>query len=292
MNGPNLPVPFPRREGGDGQSTAARVYFIGAGPGAPDLITVRGRDVIARADVVIYADSLVHPGVAAFAKPDAEVYGSAKLTLEETAALMLGAVRAGKTVARIQSGDPAIYGAMQEQLAILEQEGVPYEIVPGVSSAFAAAAVLGAELTVPGVAQTVIMTRHAGRTGVPEKENLPSLAAHGASLVLFLSVTMVEQVVAELIEGGYPPETPAAAVYRVTWEDELVLRGTLADIAVRVKKAKLKLHTLILVGPALAERDGAAPRSNLYDPAYTHRHRKGSRRGQKSEVRSQRAVRA
>jgi precorrin-4 methylase len=147
-----------------------------------------------------------------------------------------------------------------------------------VSSAFAAAAALRAELTVPSVTQTVIFTRHAGRTGVPEKENLPSLAAHGASVVLFLSVSMVEQVVKELIAGGYTPDTPAAAVYRVTWEDELIVRGTLADIAAKVKQAKLKLHTLILVGPALAERSGDSPRSHLYDPTYSHRHRKGSRR--------------
>lgn len=262
----------------DPPALAPGVYFIGAGPGAPDLITVRGRDIIARADVVIYADSLVHPGVAALAGPHATVYGSARLTLEEMVGLMIEAVRAGKAVARVQSGDPAIYGAMQEQIALLERAGVPYQIVPGVSSAFAAAAALGAELTVPGVTQTVIFTRHAGRTGVPERENLPSLAAHGASLVLFLSVSMVEQVVRELIAGGYPPETPAAAVYRVTWEDELVLRGTLCDIAEKVKRAKLKLHTLILVGPALAPRAGATPRSNLYDPAYSHRHRTSARR--------------
>jgi precorrin-4/cobalt-precorrin-4 C11-methyltransferase len=255
-----------------------RVYFIGAGPGAPDLITVRGREVIARADVVIYADSLVHPGVAAYARSDAEVYGSAARTLEETVAIMFDAARAGKIVARVHSGDPSIYGAMQEQIGLLEREGVPYEIVPGVCSAFAAAAALGAELTVPDVTQTVIFTRHAGRTGVPEREGLPSLAAHGASLVLFLSVTMVEKAVEELIAGGYPPETPAAAVYRVTWEDELILRGTLADIAGQVKQSKLQLHTLILVGHALAARDGVERRSNLYNPAYSHRHRKGRRR--------------
>ncbi len=259
--------------------TDGTVYFIGAGPGAPDLITVRGRDLIGRADVVIYADSLVHPGVAAYARPDAEVHGSATLSLEEIVGRMLAAVRAGKTVARVHSGDPSIYGAMHEQLAQLNREGVTYEIVPGVSSAFAAAAALGVELTVPGVSQTVILSRHAGRTGVPERENLPSLAAHGATLVLFLSVMMVEQVVRELLEGGYPPETPAAAVYRVTWEDELILRGTLADLATRVKHAKLQLHTLILVGPAVDPHlvAGATHRSNLYDAAYSHRHRRGVR---------------
>lgn len=259
--------------------TEGKVYFIGAGPGAPDLITMRGRDLIAAVDVVIYADSLVHPGVVAYARPDAEVHGSATRSLEEIVSLMLAAVRLGKTVARVHSGDPSIYGAMHEQLAQLEREGVAYEIVPGVSSAFAAAAALGVELTVPGVSQTVILSRHAGRTGVPELENLPSLAAHGATLVLFLSVTMVESVVRELLDGGYPPETPAAAVYRVTWEDELVLRGTLTDLVSRVKEAKLQLHTLILVGSAVDPylRAGVTHRSNLYDVAYSHRHRKGTR---------------
>lgn len=257
--------------------TQGKVYFIGAGPGAPDLITVRGRDLIARADVVIYADSLVHPGVAAYARPGAAVYRSAHLALEQIADLMLDAVRQGKMVARIQSGDPSVYGALHEQLALLERAAVSYEIVPGVSSAFAAAAALGVELTVPEVSQTVILTRHAGRTAVPRKESLPSLATHGASLVLFLSVTMVERVVAELLEGGYSPETPSAAIYRVTWEDEVVLRGTLASIAGQVKEAKLQLHTLILVGAVLdpALRTATLHRSNLYDGAYSHRHRKG-----------------
>src|SRR5262249_49048809 len=144
-----------------------------------------------------------------------------------------------------------IYGALHEQIAQLERAGVAYEIVPGVSSAFAAAAALGVELTVPSVSQTVILTRHAGRTDVPEREHLASLAAHGATLVLFLSVTMIDRVVRELLEGGYDAATPAAAVYRVTWEDELILRGTLADIAARVRQARLQLHTLILVGPAI-----------------------------------------
>jgi precorrin-4 C11-methyltransferase len=259
--------------------TEGKVYFVGAGPGAPDLITIRGRDAIATADVVIYADSLVHPGVAAFARPDAKVHGSARLRLEQIMRLMLAAVRAGKRVARVHSGDPSVYGALHEQVALLEREGVAYEIVPGVSSAFAAAAALGIELTVPSVSQTVILTRHAGRTSVPERENLASLAAHGATLVLFLSVTMIEQVVRELLEGGYDAGTPAAAVYRVTWEDELILRGTLADIASQVKQARLQLHTLILVGPAIDRHldADALHRSNLYNAAYAHRYRKAAR---------------
>jgi precorrin-4/cobalt-precorrin-4 C11-methyltransferase len=254
------------------------VYIVGAGPGAADLITVRGRDVIARADLVIYADSLVHPDVAAYARPDAEVIGSKALTLEEQTERMLAAAREGKSVARVQSGDPSIYGAMHEQLAVLEANGVPYTIVPGVSSAFAAAAALGVEFTVPDVAQTAIFTRISGRTQVPEPEALRSLAAHRTSLVIFLSIPLIEQVVEELLAGGYPADTPAAVVYRATWEDELVLRGTLMDIAAQTKAHKLQLQALILVGPAIAGpalRSRESHRSNLYDPAYTQRHRKG-----------------
>jgi precorrin-4/cobalt-precorrin-4 C11-methyltransferase len=254
------------------------VSFIGAGPGAPDLLTLRGRDRIAEADVVIYADSLVHPGVAALAKPEAIVYGSKALTLEETAALMLDAARAGRRIARIQSGDPSIYGALHEQVAILEREQIPFEIIPGVSSAFAAAAALGCELTVPNVTQTVIFTRLGSRTPVPDREALSLLASHNASIAIFLSIPLIERVVEELLAGGYPPETPAAVVYRVSWEDELILRGTLADIAPRVKQAKLQLQALIMVGPALDEtlKAGSEHRSNLYSPAFSQRHRAAS----------------
>jgi precorrin-4/cobalt-precorrin-4 C11-methyltransferase len=256
--------------------TLGTVTIVGAGPGAPDLLTLRGRDAITNADVVIYADSLVHPGVAAFAKPGAAVHGSASRTLEETMALVLDAVRAGKHVARVHSGDPSIYGATNEQLAILEREGVPYEIVPGVSSAFAAAARLGVELTAPDLTQTVIFTRVSGRTRVPEPEELRLLAAHRCSIALFLSAALVDRVVDEFRAAGYPEETPVAVVHRVTWEDELVLRGTLADIAGQVKAARIQLQALILVGPTidpeLRARD-AGRRSNLYRPGYHHRFR-------------------
>jgi precorrin-4/cobalt-precorrin-4 C11-methyltransferase len=259
--------------------TVALVSFIGAGPGAPDLITLRGRDRIAAADLVIYADSLVHPGIAAYARDGAEVRGSAGLTLEQAGALILDAARAGKRVARVQSGDPSVYGALHEQIVLLERERVAYEIVPGVSSAFAAAAALNAELTVPGLTQTVIFTRLGARTPMPEQEALARLAEHGASMAIFLSAPMIDRVVVELLAGGYAPDTPSAAVYRVSWEDELILRGTLGDIAAQVKAAKLQLQTLILVGPALAEHgDGplAEARSNLYHPGFSQRHRRAS----------------
>jgi precorrin-4/cobalt-precorrin-4 C11-methyltransferase len=254
------------------QAHIGSVSFVGAGPGAPDLITIRGRERIAGADIVIYADSLVHPGVAAYAKSEAEVYGSASLTLEETLALIIDAARAGRNVARVQSGDPSIYGALHEQIAALEREAIPYEIVPGVSSAFAAAAALHAELTVPDVSQSVIFTRLGARTTVPEGERLADLAAHGATIAIFLSIPHVERVVEELLAGGCTPDTPAAAVYRVTWEDELILRGTLSDIAAKVKSAGMQLQALILVGPAL-DPNRSAHRSNLYNPAFAQRHR-------------------
>lgn len=250
-----------------------RVYIIGAGPGDPDLLTVRGRRIVESADLVVYADSLVDPRVGDLAKPGAEVIGSAALTLEEIAARMIEAARAGRTVARLHSGDPSIYGALHEQLALLDAAGVPYEIVPGVSSAFAAAAALGVELTVPEVTQTVIFTRLSGRASpVPEAESLRALASHRASLAIFLSVTMMRRVVEELIAGGYPPDTPAAVLYRVTWPDEAVVRGTLATIADQVRAAGWKKQAIVLVGRALdpALRAELARRSRLYSGNYSH----------------------
>jgi precorrin-4 C11-methyltransferase len=250
------------------------VYFIGAGPGAPDLITVRGRALIEMADVVIYADSLVDPRVCEYARSDAEVLGSSSLTLEEIVERMIAAARAGKMIARLHSGDPAIYGAIHEQIARLDAADVSWSIVPGVSSAFAAAAAIGAELTVPEVSQSVIMTRISGRASpVPTGEDLRSLAAHGTSLVLFLSVSHIARVVKELVAGGYPTDTPVAVVYRVSWPDEAIVSGTLADIRAKVRAVKWTKQALILVGPALAGGpDGH--RSRLYSPEYTHLFRK------------------
>jgi precorrin-4/cobalt-precorrin-4 C11-methyltransferase len=258
-----------------------KVYFIGAGPGDPELLTLKGRRLLGEADLVIYADSLVHPGVCAFARPDAEVLGSSGLTLEEVWQRVEAACQAGRTVARVHSGDPSLYGALHEQLVRLEAAGIPYEIVPGVSSAFAAAAALGAELTVPEIAQTVIFTRRPNRTARPPNEDLRALARHGTTLVLFLSVASIRAVVAELLEGGYPAATPVAVVYRVTWEDQLLLRGTLADIAAQVRAARLTKQALILVGPALdpaLRRHAADRRSHLYSGQFSHLFRQARRR--------------
>ncbi len=257
----------------------AIVAFVGAGPGDPELLTVKGQRLIAQADVIIYADSLVPPEVCAGARPEATIYPSAALTLEETTAIMLAAAARGQRVVRLQSGDPSLYGALHEQLAVLDRHGVPYIIVPGVSSAFAAAAALGAELTVPEVAQTIIFTRHAGRVAMPEGESLPALASHQTTLAIFLSITRAHQVARELLAGGYPPETPVAVVYRVSWPDQRVIRTTIANLAQDVRAARIARQALILVGWALApdiRAEGTrAGRSHLYLPRYTHLFRKG-----------------
>ena len=254
-------------------ATPGSVYFIGAGPGDPELLTLRGRRLIEAADLVLYADSLVSPEICQFARADATVIGTADQTLETIVERMITAARAGQIVARVHSGDPALYGAMHEQLTALDQVGIRWEIVPGVSSAFAAAAALGAELTVPAVAQTVIFTRLPSRTVGVERERLRDLAAHGVTMVIFLSVTTIVRVVEELRAGGYEAETPAAVVYRATWPDELVLRGTLSDIAEQTRAAGLKRQALIIVGraidPSIRQVAGAL-RSGLYSPSHSH----------------------
>ena len=244
-------------------------------------MTLKAKRIIESADVVIYADSLVHPSIAEFAPPGAEVHGSKGLTLAEIMGLTIEAVNQGKTVARVQSGDPAIYGAILEQMRVLEREDIEYEIIPGVSSAFAAAALLKAELTVPEISQTVIMTRAEGRISMPPREQLRDLAAHGCTLVIFLSITRTSRIVRDLRSAGYSRETPVAVVYRVGWPDQQVIRGTLADIVARVKEAKITLQALILVGQALDPSlrltvpTGETPAvSHLYSEGYTHRYRR------------------
>ena len=251
------------------------VYVVGAGPGALDLITIRGRALIEAADLVVLADSLVDPAHGAAAKPGARVVGSSTLTLEEITGQMIEAARRGEVVVRVHSGDPSVYGALHEQLVALRAGGVPVEVVPGVNSALAAAAALGVELTVPDVAQTVILTRAEGRASkVPDAESLRSLAAHGATLALFLSANLIEDAVGQLIEGGYAPETPAAIAYRVSWPDEQLIRCALGDVVASMRQAGIGRTAVVLVGAALGD-DAAveAARSRLYDPAYGHRYR-------------------
>ena len=257
-----------------------KVYIIGAGPGDPELLTLKAKRIIDDADVIIYADSLVPEEIAGYAKPGAAVYGSKDMALPEIMQVTLQAVSEGKTVARIQSGDPSLYGATLEQMRILEAEGIDYEIIPGVSAAFAAAAVLKSELTVPEVSQTVIMTRAEGRVPMPEGEDLIGLARHGSTLVIFLSVTRMFRIANQLQEAGYPAGTPVAVAYRVGWPDQQIIRGTLTDIAQKVRDAKITLQALIIVGKAVdpklldPEAGEQVAVSHLYSDEYTHLYRR------------------
>lgn len=251
---------------------AAQVYFIGAGPGDPELLTLKGKGIIERADVVIYADSLVSPDICSFAREGAEIHKSASLSLDQITDIILSAVKQGKLVARIQSGDPSIYGAIQEQMSALDKEGVEYEIIPGVSSLFAAAASLKTELTIPELSQTVIVTRLGGSTPVPASESLRSLAGHRCTVAVFLSASLVEEVVAELMAGGYSGETAAAVVYRVTWQDEVVVRTRLKHLVEQVRELDIKKQALILVGDFL-DAKGKELYSKLYDREFKHGYR-------------------
>jgi precorrin-4/cobalt-precorrin-4 C11-methyltransferase len=251
------------------------VIFVGAGPGDPDLITVKGLKALREADVVVYAGSLVNRELLAELKAGATAHDSAPLTLEEVIAIIAEAVAAGRKVVRLHTGDPSVYGAIQEQMEALDDLDISYAVIPGVTAAFAAAASLKQELTLPGVSQTVVLTRVEGRTPVPEKEQLRRIAALGATVCLYLSVSMMEKVVAELLAGGvYTPQTPAAVVSRVSWEDERIVEGTLADIAEKVAEAGIGRQALILVGEVLSARSQGVPeKSKLYDRDFFHGYR-------------------
>jgi precorrin-4/cobalt-precorrin-4 C11-methyltransferase len=250
---------------------AVQVSFVGAGPGAADLITIRGARLLRHADVVIFAGSLVDRELVRRYAATASVYDSAGMTLTEVITVIMDAIGAGRSVVRLHTGDPSIYGAIQEQMDALDRLGVEYQVIPGVTSAFAAAAALKQELTLPEVSQTVIFTRCEGRTPVPERERLDKIAAIGATLVIYLSVGMIEQVVEQLLTGAYTPETAAAVVCRASWADELVLRGTLADIAGKVRAAGIDRQALIIVGDVLAARiEGLKAKSLLYDAGFSH----------------------
>jgi len=261
--------------GGKETAVAGRypVHFVGAGPGDPELITVKGQRLLREADIVIYTGSLVPKPLITGLK--AEIHNSAGLNLDEVFAITREAWQAGKKVVRLHTGDPSIYGAINEQIALLKKEAIPFMVVPGVSSGTASAAALKTELTLPEVSQTVIFTRRGGRTPVPEQEDLALLAAHQATMMIFLSVGMIEDVVKDLLAGGYPRDTPVAIVEKVSWPDERQLRGTLATIAAQVREADIQKTAIIAVGRVLAE--GPPPAlSKLYDEAFTHGYRKGS----------------
>jgi len=249
------------------------VHFVGAGSGAPDLITLRGARLLGEADVVIYAGSLVNPELLTLTKPGCEVHDSAKLTLEEVIALVEVAERMGKTTVRLHTGDPSIYGAVREQFDELAKRGIAFDVCPGVSSFCGAAAALRTEYTLPDVSQTVIITRAAGRTPVPERESIRSLAAHGATMVLFLSTALTETLQGELLAGGYAAETPAAIVYKATWPEEKIFRCTVGTLHETAEENRLRKTALIVVGGCLGEE---YLRSMLYHPDFTTEYRKGN----------------
>ncbi|PIH06081.1 precorrin-4 C(11)-methyltransferase [Clostridium combesii] len=249
----------------------SKVYFIGAGPGDPDLITVKGRDILTKADVVIYAGSLVSKEHLDYCKEGVEVYNSASMTLKEVINVIEKAHNENKSIVRLHTGDPSIYGAIKEQMDELDKLNICYEVVPGVSSFAAAAASIKKEFTLPGVSQTVILTRVEGRTPVPEKEDLEVLASRGASMALFLSVGMIDKVALKL-KKGYGRNVPIAVIQRATWQDEKVVIGTLDDIAKKVKDANITKTAQILVGDFI---DCKYDKSLLYDEKFTHEFRKG-----------------
>ena len=250
------------------------VHFVGAGSGAADLITVRGARLLSEADVVIWAGSLVNPELLSYCKKDCEIFDSAKLTLEEVVEIIKNAEAAGKTTVRLHTGDSSIYGAVREQFDELQKLGIEYDVTPGVSSFCGAAASLKTEYTLPGVSQTVIITRAAGKTPVPEKESIVSLAAHGATMVLFLSTSLTEKLQRELLAGGYAEETPVAVVYKATWPDERILRCTVGTLHKTVTESGLTKTSLIIVGGCMGDE---YLRSLLYHPGFTTEYRKAKK---------------
>lgn len=260
----------------NGEPMAVRISFVGAGPGAADLITVRGARLLRHADVVIFAGSLVDRKLVERYATRAEVHDSACMTLPEVITVMMDAFEAGKSIVRLHTGDPSVYGAIQEQMEALDRLRIDYQVVPGVTSAFAAAAALKQELTLPELSQTVIITRIEGRTPVPEREQLRAIAAIGATMVIYLSVGMVEKVVDQLLQGAYTNATPAAVVCRASWDDELVIQCTLGDLAENVHQAGIDRQALIIVGDVLAaRREGLKAKSLLYDEEFSHGYRDG-----------------
>lgn len=246
------------------------VHFVGAGPGACDLITVRGMNRIKEADVIIYAGSLVNPELLSYAKSDCEIYNSAHMTLEDVVSVMREAEEAGKVTVRLHTGDPSVYGAIREQMDLLDEYGIAYDVCPGVSAVFGAAASLACEYTLPDVTQTLILTRAEGKTPVPEKENLRSLAAHRASLVLYLSSGLARKVRQDLLLGGYAEDTPVAVVYKATWPEEKIIRTTLAKLPEDMEAAGISKTALIIVSPALGS---VYEKSRLYDAAFATEYR-------------------
>lgn len=253
-----------------------KLYIIGAGPGDPDLITVKGLKHLQEADVVLYADSLVNEQLMAQAKSSAEVIKTAGMHLEEMVDIMSNRIRQGKKVVRVHTGDPAVYGAIMEQIVLLKKQDIDVEIIPGVSSVFAAAAAAHAELTIPDLTQTVILTRAEGRTPVPELEKLADLAKHHCTIALFLSATLTKKLVKELTDAGWRKDTPVAVVYKASWPDQKIVRTTLVHLDEDMRANGIRKQAMILAGWALDENiHDQNYRSKLYDKAFTHGFRRG-----------------
>ena len=250
------------------------VHFVGAGSGAVDLITLRGARLMGEADVIIYAGSLVNPELLKYAKADCEIHDSAKLTLEQVIDIVRAAEAAGKTTVRLHTGDCSIYGAVREQFDELEKLGIAYDVCPGVSAFCGAAAALRAEYTLPDVSQSIIITRAAGRTPVPDRESIRSFAQHRATMVLFLTTSLADSAQRQLIEGGYPEDTPAAIVYKATWPDERIFRCTVGTLGDTMRENSLTKTSLIVVGGFLGD---TYDRSKLYDPGFTTEFRQAER---------------
>ncbi len=248
-----------------------RVLFIGAGPGDPELISVKGARILRETAVIIYAGSLVNPELLSEARGDVRIYDSSKMNLEEITSIYLSSRDEDGTIARLHTGDPSLYGAIQEQMDFCAENGIPYEVVPGISSFAAGAAAMRRELTLPGVGQTVILTRISGRTKTPPREALERLAVHGTTMVIFLSIGRIEEVV-EKLKSSYHEDTPAAVVYRAGWPDQRICRATLRDIAYEVREADISRQALIYVGPVLASEYEL---SRLYDRGFSHGFRMG-----------------
>lgn len=252
-----------------------QVYFVGAGPGAEDLITVRGARLIAIADVIIYAGSLVNPALLRYANEYADIYNSATMTLEEVLDVMKQAAAEGRIVCRLHTGDPSLYGAVREQMDALDELGISYESCPGVTAAFGAAAALDLEYTLPGLSQSLIITRMEGRTAVPEKESIESWAAHGSTMAIYLSTGMLEELSKRLIAGGYSPDTPAAIVYKATWPEEESYYCRVSELASTAEAHDITKTALILVGDVIGK--SGYEKSKLYDETFSTEFRKAKK---------------
>ena len=251
------------------------IHFVGAGSGAADLITLRGKQQLEEADIIIYAGSLVNPDLLKYAKDGCEIFNSAKMTLEEVLEVMIRGTKEDKQIVRLHTGDPCLYGALREQMDVLDEEGIPYDYTPGVSSFCGAASALNLEYTLPDISQSVIITRMAGRTPVPEKESIESFAAHNATMVIFLSTGLLEELSERLIAGGYTADTPAAIVYKATWDDEKSFICTVGTLAETARKNNITKTALMIIGNVVGCTN--YDRSKLYDPGFTTEFREATK---------------